>query len=338
MDQLILEQLRKEKLVTVFEKNYNVVNPLWSNHQIEWMNGVYEPFKDHDKYMIILYLIKNTFDFYSRNFVKETFAQFYEKEFIQIESLNMMKISQGLNIPKESVRRKIIELEKIGAIKKMGKKIIINKKAFPAVKPEKSIIRVSRFFSTLSTIMLDEKIIRTEFTSAEIVKFITINFSHIWKLYYELQIPMLLKWKKLFIDIESFHIWGVCVVNEQLNIKKKGDSKMNKEAYLKKYYNTLSVLDGMNAMSISDVSGIPRATVIRKLNILLKKKYLKINDKKHYTLASEHHKVVFEIQRLNFVNLANFAAQVFNLILVQETTLKRTYKELPTGVQKYLNL
>ena len=326
MDQTISSQLRKEKLIKVFEKNYNVVSPLWSSHQLEWINGTYQPFKDHDKYMIVLYLIKKTFDFYSKNFVKESFTEFYEKEFIQIESLNVMEVSQALDIPKESARRKIIELEKLGAIKKIGKKIIIDKKAFPFIRPEKSIIRVSRFFSALSTIMLNEKIIQSEFTSEEIVTFIAKNFSHIWKLYYELQIPMILKWKKVFMDIESFHVWGVCVVNEQLNIKRKGDLKMNKTAYIKKYYNTLSQLQGMNAMSISDISGIPRATVTRKLNTLLKKKYLKINDKKHYTLANERQKEVSEIQKINFSHLADFVSQVFNLMLVDQVIFKKDIK------------
>jgi DNA-binding Lrp family transcriptional regulator len=109
-----------------------------------------------------------------------------------------MEISQALNIPKESARRKIIELEKIGVIKKSGKKIIIDKKAFPFIRPEKSIVRVSRFFATLSTVMLDEKIIQSEFTSDVITTFIAKNFSYIWKLYYELQIPLILKWKKIF--------------------------------------------------------------------------------------------------------------------------------------------
>ena len=326
MDQIISNQLRKEQLTIIFEKNYNAVSPLWSNHQIEWINGVYEPFKDHDKYMIILYLIKKTFDFYSKNFVKESFTEFYEKEFIQIESLNVMEVSQALDIPKESARRKIIELEKLGAIKKIGKKIIIDKKAFPFIRPEKSIIRVSRFFSALSNIMANEKILQSEFTSEEIVTFIAKNFSHIWKLYYELQLPMILKWKKVFMDIESFHVWGVCAVNEQLNIKRKGDLKMNKVAYFKKYYHPLSKLDGMNAMSISDISGIPRATVTRKLNTLLKKKYLKINDKKHYTLANERQKEVSEIQKINFSNLADFVSQVFNLMLVDQVIFKKDIK------------
>ena len=94
------------------------------------------------------------------------------------------------------------------------------------------------------------------------------------------------------------------------------------------FFNDDNVIDGVNAMSISDISGIPRATVIRKLNILIEKKYLVINDKKHYTLANETHKEVSEIQRLNFKNLANFTAQVFNLILVEERTSKKIHERL----------
>ena len=36
-------------------------------------------------------------------------------------------------------------------------------------------------------------------------------------------------------------------------------------------------------MSISDITGIPRATVIRKLNKLIKENFLKIDIKKHYS-------------------------------------------------------
>ena len=45
---------------------------------------------------------------------------------------------------------------------------------------------------------------------------------------------------------------------------------------------------GVNAMSISDITGIPRATVIRKLNKLLKEKFLKVDNKKHYSSTGHH--------------------------------------------------
>ena len=112
---------------------------------------------------------------------------------------------------------------------------------------------------------------------------------------------------------------------------------MNRKAYLKKYYNTFSQLEGMNAMSISDISGIPRATVIRKLNTLIKKKYLKINQKKHYTLAYDTQKEFSEIQKINFNHLADFTSRVFNLILIEEAATKKAYKKLPQVIQKYFN-
>jgi hypothetical protein len=76
-------------------------------------------------------------------------------------------------------------------------------------------------------------------------------------------------------------------------------------------------------MSISDISGIPRATVIRKLNILLEKKYLVIDDKKHYSLATVHLKKLTLIQEINLNFLSEFIASVFNLILIEQKKFKK---------------
>jgi len=338
MYSLILSQIRKKDLIEIFEKNYHKISPLWSNHQLEWINGVYGAYKDHDKYIIVIHLIKKTFDFYTKNFVKETFVEFFEKEFIEIEAFNVIEVSRALNIPKESARRKIIELEKSGAIKRVGKRIIIDKSAFAFIKPEKSIIRISRFLSTISTILYNEKVITNQFDSTQIKGFIENNFSLIWKLYYEVQIPMLLNWKKVFKDIETFHIWAVCVVNQKLNSQREKNDKMIKKVFIKKYFfNHDDVEDGINAMSISDISGIPRATVIRKLNTLIKQNYLNINNNKLYYLAAKHEKELTLRQKINFNNLSEFIKRIFNLMLVEQKQLKKRNEKLPYGAQKYLN-
>ena len=89
---------------------------------------------------------------------------------------------------------------------------------------------------------------------------------------------------------------------------------MSKEYYLDKYIFTDNHQEtGVNAMSISDISGIPRATVIRKLNNLVKKKFLKINNKKQYTSSGHHIKTMLEIQKKNFINLSKFIADIYNL-------------------------
>ena len=321
MDRFISNQIRKKDLLLFFEKKYHLISPLWSIHQLEWVSGVYQSYKDHEKYMIVLYLIKKTFDFYSKNLVKENFTEFFEKDFIEVDSFTIMEVSKAIDITKESTRRKINELEKSGAIKRIKRRTIIDKSMFPFMKPQKSIIRISRFLSTISNILYQGNILQSEFESIKIEDFIKNNFSLIWKLYYEVQIPNLLKWKKVFKDLETFHVWAVCVVNQKLNSQKNPESnnKISKKKYLDRYFfNDDNVIDGVNAMSISDITGIPRATVIRKLNILIEKKYLVINDKKHYTLANTHQKKLSSIQEINLSFLYEFIANVFNLILIDQ--------------------
>ena len=121
----ISKQIYKEQIFNVLENKYSTMGPIWVSHQMEWLNGVYASFKDHDKFLIVIYLIKKTLDFYSRNFTKLTFDYFYSKETVEIERYTITEISKALNIPKESTRRKVLELEKMGAIRKFKKKLLL---------------------------------------------------------------------------------------------------------------------------------------------------------------------------------------------------------------------
>ena len=313
----INKQIYKEDVLSVLESKYSVMGPMWVNYQMEWMNGVYASFKDHDKFLIIIFLIKKTLDFYSRNFTKLTYEEFYSRDTVEIEKFTLSEISQTLNIPKESTRRKIFELEKEGAIKKVKKKLIIDRSKFFKSKPVKSIQRICRFLSLLSDICEKEKIMPEKISSKNLELIIKHNFSYIWKIYYEMQIPMVISFKKIFKDIETFHIFGICVANQHLYAKKISDTYMNREKFIK---TTLawSENQGINAMSISDISGIPRATVIRKLKILVKNESLTIDDNKHYRLTGNYLKKNFPAQKEVLFKLANFAAQVFNLKLLEK--------------------
>ena len=82
----ISKQIFKEDLLKIFESKYSKIGSLWVKYQMEWLNGIYFAFKDHDKFLIIIYLIKKTLDFYSRNFTKLNYEQFYSKESIEIEN------------------------------------------------------------------------------------------------------------------------------------------------------------------------------------------------------------------------------------------------------------
>ena len=311
----ISEQIYAEDILDVLENKYSVIGPIWTNHQMEWYNAVYRTFKDHNKYLIIIYLIKKTLDFYSRNFVKLTYNEFYSKDIVEIEKFNIIEVSKNINIPKESTRRKIIELEKNGIIKRSKKKIVIDRSAYRIVKPNSSIKKISRFLSLFSKALVDEKILLNPLSSELLQKVIEKNFSYIWKLYYEMQIPMLLNYKKVFNDLETFHIYGTCVVNQHFYSKKINENKMNREEFIKSIYSNDEMI-GVNAMSISDITGIPRATVVRKLQKLLKLKHLTIDKKKYYRMTGLFIKKLIPLQNIVLNQLAKFSTKVFNLAIL----------------------
>jgi|TARA_B110000114_G_C15033736_1_gene374071 predicted transcriptional regulator len=311
----ISRQIYKEDILKVLERKYSLMGPMWVNQQCEWMNGIYASFKNHDKFLILIFLVKKTLDFYSRNFTKVTYEEFYSKDIVQIERFSIAEISEALCIPKESARRKILELEEVTAIRKIKNKIIIDRSKFYFTKPQNSIKRISRFLTTLSDISENENFLSDSITSEELELIIKDNFSYVWKLYYELQIPMMIRYKEVFGDIESFHIFGICVLNEHLHAKKVTEHDMHRDEFLNSFFSSENS-HGINAMSISDITGIPRATVIRKLKKLVKQKKLRIDIKKHYKLTMSFAKILKPIQRNILVKLANFSAKVYNLELI----------------------
>ena len=136
-----------------------------------------------------------------------------------------------------------------------------------------------------------------------------------WKLYYELQIPMMLNYKKIFGDIETFHIFGTCVVNQHLHLQTTTKNNKDRSEFLKSLYSNYE-MPGVSAMSISDITGIPRATVVRKLKKLIKIKYLSIDKKKHYKLTGNFVKTLGPLQKTVLNSLSSFATAIFNLKLL----------------------
>jgi len=313
----ISDQLYKEDILRVMENKYSTLGSVWVSHQMEWCNAVYSSFKDHDKFLIVIFLVKKTLDFYSRNFIKLSYDEFYSRDTVEIEKFNIAEIAETLIIPKETTRRKVLELQNKGAIRKNKKKIIVDRSKFYYSKPIDSIKRVSRFLATLSELCKDEKILSKNITSEELELVIKDNFSYIWKIYYEIQIPMLISYKKIFEDIEAFHIFGICVVNEHLHVRKISENYMNRDEFLKSIF-TVNEMQGINAMSISDITNIPRATVIRKLKKLVNQKFLIINAKKHYKLTASIANKLKPIQKNIFVKLADFSTKVFNLVILSK--------------------
>ncbi|MDB3886025.1 DeoR family transcriptional regulator [Candidatus Pelagibacter sp.] len=315
----VSKQIRSEDIREVIEKNFVSIMPVWAPLQMAWLNQVYRTFHDYEKFMIVMHLLLQTFEAYSKNFVKLNYDEYFDQNEVEIKSINVMEISKSLNIPKETARRKINELEEMGAIKRINKKIVIDRTTWPNIKPQDTIKRMTKFLSIISKLCVNEGLIKEPLSSESLTKTCKEYFSFVWQLYYEMQMPMLLGFKKVFGDLESFHVSGIVIINHALNSKKNDNSEMSKEFYLEKYFFADSKDDtGINAMSISEITGIPRATVIRKLNKSIKENFLKIDTKKHYSSTGVYQKEILNVQENTLNNLSKLTARVYNLSLMKD--------------------
>ena len=136
-----------------------------------------------------------------------------------------------------------------------------------------------------------------------------------------MQIPIIIGYHEMFEDVATFHIWGTVAMNQAFNYKKLTDAKQqfltpDYENFNKGLLEGPAVKSGVSAMSISDMTNIPRATVIRKCKYLMKYNYLTMNDKKQYVLTSFNSQMVVPYQRAIFRNKAKFLRKVLNLLTI----------------------
>ncbi len=304
------KQISEDQILNSVSKNYSQIVKFLFNFHAEWLRGSYQAFRDHDKFIIVQYLVYKTLDFLTTNFVKLDFDSYYSKNQLEIANFNIVDVSRELNITKETARRKILELEKIGAIFRVKKKIMLNRSAFNFQKPVKTLSTVSYLLSKISENLSKNGDLDKKLTPETIELYMRKNFTHCWKLFYEMQIPLVLNWKKVFKDIETWHVWAI--IATQKSIKFPSTKLLNREKFVEDTLQNNQA--GVNAMSIAELTGIPRATVVRKLNSLLKKKFISVDEKKLYSPKRTDLKIISEINKKGTLLQVTFFCKIFNLM------------------------
>ena len=162
-------------------------------------------------------------------------------------------------------------------------------------------------------ILKDEREVDNVFEIEEIISSIKQNYSFCWYQFYKFLFDYTNRWKTQINDLETLCI-GMTVVLNATQSKQSAPSKKNRVAYIKKIMG--SDLRGVNAMSLSDITGIPRPTVVRKLKWLINKRFLHINDKKLISLDAKDSAFKYskEMQKKAFLSWSNFVYRVFNQI------------------------
>ena len=311
----ISSEINKVEVNKFIFNNFNSISPYFYKLISEWMSDAYKIFKDLDKFLILIYLINTDFEFFRRNNLNITYENFYKDKTLEINKINLIQISKDLNIPKESVRRKISELEKKGIIKKKGKKIFLDRSAYESQEPINTLKNVSVLLSKFSEISKKNNIIKKSFDRTEVSKLIKNNFSFCWYQFFKFIFSYCYRWRKYFGDLEIMLI-GITIAFNSVttaSIKLKGI-----ESYIDKWREEIlqNNIRGINAMSISEITGIPRPTVIRKINSLIKLNMIEMDKNKllNVKFNNKSYKETSELQNETINDLGVFITRTFNQI------------------------
>ena len=311
----ILSQIDENKISKIIDRNFSKIAPFFYPFIANWLTRAYGVYGDIDKYLIAIYLVNRQFIFYRKNGFTINFKTFFENKPLEIDKINFSDISKDLKIPKESVRRKIKELENKEVIKKVKKKILIYRTGLSTARVNIAIKELSLLLHEFNKILKEEREINKVFEIEEIISSIKQNYSFCWYQFYKFLFEYTNRWRNQIDDLETLCI-GMNVVLNATQSKQFVPTKKNRASYFKEIMG--SDLRGVNAMSLSDITGIPRPTVVRKLKWLINKKFLNINDKKLISLDARESafKKSKTLQKQNFLTLSNFIYRVFNQIKV----------------------
>ncbi|WP_440676438.1 MarR family transcriptional regulator [Candidatus Pelagibacter sp. HIMB1593] len=306
----ISDALDEKKVTSVINKKFNNFVPAFYKFVSEWVISAYSNFKDIDMYMILIYLVNNNFKFFKKNGIQVDYNTFYKDKTLEIEAIKIIEISRDLQMPKESVRRKIIYLEKIGVIRRTRKKIFIDRSAYETVQPISALKNISYLVSISSKILKQENKIPNSFSSNEITDTIKNNFSYCWYEFYKFIFSYFFRWRKETKDLET-----LCVALLIISNASSSKNFIIQDIDIEKWRKRISYADtvGLNSMSISEITGIPRPTVVRKVNFLIKRGFAKMDQKKLISLKIDE-KIFSKTQKIQEQTIKEISELIYKIL------------------------
>tara|TARA_B110000971_G_scaffold218505_1_gene257446 strand:- start:1044 stop:2009 length:966 start_codon:yes stop_codon:yes gene_type:complete len=284
--QLLSPEVIEKKILENFFEYHNLFVEFESN----FLSEMYNRYQGVENGNLVLYFAKSTHQEilrqkdYNLNF-DLSFEKFWENHsLINLEKKSIIKIASDTSLPKETTRRKISLLIKQKVLNKKNKNIEWSpneqyKKNYNLF-IQKEIRDISKLINFIC------KKININISNKEITEELKKKFSFYWFHYLDAQLKYLKLWSQQLNDLEILLIGMqfICLFSSEAKKKNLFHQNIYKDTSLIKNYISASV----SATSIAEVTGISRATCIRKLVALVEMKVVS-QDKisKRYYLAQD---------------------------------------------------
>ena len=282
----IAMKIETSTLTQIIEQNYSHLMPDFFEMQTEYLASLNIIYSDLDASLIAMVLTSQIY----KNTLEDTdtkgkisLKHFYQKENFRlpVSTFKIKEISSMLNVPRETVRRKKDKLikDKLIILDKENKLYALNTDIIEQKILNVQIDNLSKFLSKFSLFFSKNKFLIKEVKKEQIKKDVEDKFLLYLTNFLDFQIGYFSKMKTL-MDIESIFILLLCTLNTTSQIKTKEDPMSSKVIFSKLH--SLNKTFGLNATSISEITKVPRTTVLRKIEILEKSGMIKKDKFKRY--------------------------------------------------------
>jgi len=278
------KKLEKKNVEKVLLDNFIDLMPSFYEMESSFLSDIYARYGDLEGGNIVIFFAKNLhLEILRKREIDLNFDLSLDtfwnnhKNVIQ-KKMKIITIAKNTGLPRETTRRKILSLIKTKHIKKTEKNTVFWE---PDSKSKDSYIKIieEEIFSLSKFFFLQSKFFSLNIPLSKIEKEIKNNYSFYWYHYLNTQLQYLKVWQERFKDLEMLLI-GMQILIQDIKDSKKLNELQNLDSFLLikpiKNINSFDVKNtGISATSVSEVTGIPRANCIRKLEKYIKIKVMK---------------------------------------------------------------
>tara|TARA_B100000902_G_scaffold308653_1_gene297867 strand:+ start:827 stop:1774 length:948 start_codon:yes stop_codon:yes gene_type:complete len=234
--------------------------------------------KDLEGGLILSNLLIKALTIYNKNNKNKSYAEILKTKKIDIGKIKKSDLSRELMIPRETTRRKLEDLVKKNLI-------IINHGSIsilPICFKIENLDNILKNFGSCLNLTLSNTVNKNLDNREEInITYLLDNFTITWFYLNTMMQELALIWKKYFLALENWFIFGTCALNQNYNLN---DYKQFHNLTSNEIENFISNLThkknsrGLNPTTISDLTGVSRQTVVRNLKYLTDAKILERED------------------------------------------------------------
>ena len=271
--------------------NFIKLMPTFYEMESSFLSGIYKRYGDLEGGNIVIFFARDCHLEILRKREKDLNFNLSLDNFwnnhknIYQEKKKIILVSQQTGLPKETARRKIISLIKKKHLKKGDRNKLYWEPDFPQKETYLKII--DEEINSLSKFIFEQvKILSLPLPLAKIEREIRNNYSFYWYHFLNVQLEYIKFWQDKLKDLEMLLI-GVQVLILTLNSIKRNFNNFSSLFDNQKNLKNINQFNAdISATSVSDITGIPRATCIRKLDKFVKMKVLNKDQKsKRYSLV-----------------------------------------------------